>query len=133
MKNTPFFKPATRHGSMTVGWARSIAVSLFIAAATWQCTQTGGVDPHSAPERNIAKLDRDDDGKVSRAEFHGPPQRFKALDADGDGYLSAKEMRGQHGAAPHSGSGSADRIPIIDVHVHLDVMTGRRGGLFGSG
>lgn len=117
---------------MIPGWLRYAAVALVIAAATWHCGQTADVESDAARGRKIAKLDRDGDGRVSRAEFPGPPQRFRALDADGDEYLSAEELRGQRGAVPNSGRASADRIPIIDTHVHLDVMTGRRANYIGA-
>lgn len=48
------------------------------------------------------------------------------MDADADGYLSARELGGHRGAVPNARSGSAGRIPIIDIHIHLDVMAGRR-------
>jgi len=122
-----------RHYQSTLlRWARFVAAPLLIAAATWHCGPTAGGHPGSAPGRNVAQLDRNGDGQVSRAEFRGPPQRFRALDADGDEYLSAEELRGQRGAVPNSGRASADRIPIIDTHVHLDVMTGRRANYIGA-
>ncbi|MBF0187380.1 MAG: DUF1566 domain-containing protein [Magnetococcales bacterium] len=39
----------------------------------------------------IKRLDRDGDGKVSRQEFDGPPDRFDVHDTDKDGYLSNRE------------------------------------------
>ncbi len=39
----------------------------------------------------IRRLDRDGDGRVSRREFDGPPDRFDFHDRNGDGYLSAME------------------------------------------
>lgn len=126
-------KSTTRHHpSIILRWVRCAAVSLLIATATWHCGQTAGVGPDSASERKVTTLDRDGDGQVSRAEFPGPAQRFGALDADGDEYLSARELRGGRGAVPSSESASADRIPIIDAHVHLDVMTGRRANYTGA-
>lgn len=40
----------------------------------------------------VSRLDRDGDGKVSRAEFDGPPRRFNTLDRNGDGTLSGDEL-----------------------------------------
>ncbi len=48
------------------------------------------------PDRNrrggfVAHLDRDGDGRVSRAEFDGPPDRFDFHDTNHDGYLTEDE------------------------------------------
>jgi hypothetical protein len=40
---------------------------------------------------DFAALDADKDGKLSRAEFTGPPAPFTKLDRDGDGRLSTEE------------------------------------------
>ena len=39
----------------------------------------------------IRRLDRNGDGKVSRSEFDGPPDRFDHHDMNRDGYLSGEE------------------------------------------
>ncbi len=39
----------------------------------------------------VRRLDRDNDGKVARAEFDGPPEHFPRLDTNGDGYLTEDE------------------------------------------
>ncbi|MDP0495767.1 MAG: DUF1566 domain-containing protein [Verrucomicrobiota bacterium JB024] len=39
----------------------------------------------------IEHLDKNGDGKVSRAEFDGPPQAFGHMDRNGDGYISEDE------------------------------------------
>jgi hypothetical protein len=39
----------------------------------------------------VRRLDRNSDGKVSKAEFDGPARHFRTLDRDGDGYLSSDE------------------------------------------
>jgi carboxymethylenebutenolidase len=44
------------------------------------------------PSQVIAGSDADGDGRVSRAEFKGPPQAFSRLDADGDGFLTRQEL-----------------------------------------
>ncbi|MBI5369423.1 MAG: HAMP domain-containing protein [Planctomycetes bacterium] len=53
-------------------------------------------DPRAAAEgaRWVARLDLDHDGRVSRAEFDGPPDRFGDFDRDGDGYARAEEVPG---------------------------------------
>ena len=51
----------------------------------------GGGGGRDARPGFIAHLDKDGDGKVSRQEFDGPPDRFGDFDKDGDGYISAGE------------------------------------------
>ena len=47
--------------------------------------------PPSSGRRFVERLDRNGDGKVSRSEFDGPPNRFGHHDANNDGYISADE------------------------------------------
>lgn len=45
--------------------------------------------------QKIRKLDSDNDGALTRAEYvDGSQKMFRKLDADGDGYLTAAEMQG---------------------------------------
>ncbi|WP_129779923.1 EF-hand domain-containing protein [Peristeroidobacter soli] len=45
-------------------------------------------------EEKIAKLDTNNDGKLSQAEYMaGSKERFSKMDKDGDGTLTAQEMR----------------------------------------
>ncbi len=46
------------------------------------------------PEEWVARLDRDQDGRVSAEEFDGPPEHFAQFDKNRDGYLEASEARG---------------------------------------
>jgi hypothetical protein len=39
----------------------------------------------------IKRLDKNGDGKVSRDEFDGPPDRFGDFDRNGDGFVTADE------------------------------------------
>lgn len=71
-----------------------------------------GFDPASGGLRALDRLkqmDRDGDGKVSRAEFAGPPQLFGRLDADADGFVTSEEAgrmaRPGQPPAPASGAG----------------------------
>lgn len=95
-------KSTTRHHSIVLYRFRRIAVALLIAATTWQCVQPAAKDRNSAHEPGIAKLDRDN------------------------------ELRRQRAAAPNAEGSLARAVPIIDIHAHLDVMTGRRADYTGA-
>lgn len=43
------------------------------------------------PARFTQRLDRDGDGKVSKPEFDGPPDRFGDFDKNGDGFITHDE------------------------------------------
>lgn len=66
----------------------------------------GGTPPARGGGRGgfVQRLDHDGDGKVSRAEFDGPADRFPALDRNRDGFLSDEES-----PLPPSGAGGAPR------------------------
>lgn len=45
------------------------------------------------PEQILKELDKDEDGKISRAEAKGPLKKhFAKIDADEDGYVSLEEL-----------------------------------------
>jgi Ca2+-binding EF-hand superfamily protein len=48
------------------------------------------VDP-KAPDW-LRNLDKNSDGKLSRAEFVGTDEQFKRYDTDGDGFISRAEV-----------------------------------------
>ncbi|MBN2451231.1 MAG: alpha/beta hydrolase fold domain-containing protein [Lentisphaeria bacterium] len=56
-------------------------------------TQGPRPDTDTGPsfDRVLRRHDRDRDGKLSAAEFPGPPGLFRRLDGDGDGALTRKE------------------------------------------
>ena len=55
--------------------------------------QGPGQGPGGNSTRFLQRFDHNRDGKVSRAEFDGPPRRFRILDRNGDGSLSGDELQ----------------------------------------
>jgi len=51
----------------------------------------GVMGPNVGEPGFVARLDKDHDGRVSRAEFDGPPDAFDRLDKNHDGYLTEDE------------------------------------------
>ena len=64
----------------------------------------------------FAWLDTNNDGRVSRAEWHGTAERFTALDDDRDGTLTRAEMRG-------SNEPPSDLFSSVDVNRDGSVST----------
>lgn len=54
--------------------------------------QMDGTGPHGIRKNFIKRLDKDNDGKVSKEEFTGPPEHFTGLDKNGDGFITEDEM-----------------------------------------
>ena len=52
----------------------------------------GGEGPQGMGQNFMQKFDKNNDGKVSKDEFTGRPDRFTLLDKNGDGFVSADEM-----------------------------------------
>ena len=52
----------------------------------------------------VQRLDQDGDGRVSRSEFDGPPDRFDFHDENGDGYISKEEIGNNPPPLPPGGS-----------------------------
>ena len=68
------------------------------------------IDPVAAGKRLLAALDKDGDGKLSRAEAKAGllPEAFDQIDADRDGFLSATELEAAHQRA-------AGRLPNLAI------------------
>ena len=67
----------------------------------------GGADDDR--DDRFGNLDENNDGRVSRAEWHGTAERFAALDDNRDGVLTRAEMRG-------SNEPPADLFSSVDVN-----------------
>src|SRR5262249_11446059 len=72
------------------------------------------IDPSAATRRLIAALDKDGDGKLSRAEAKAGllPETFEQSDADKDGFLTATELEAAHQRA--AGRLMNLAIPVLD-------------------
>jgi Ca2+-binding EF-hand superfamily protein len=69
-----------------------ILVCLLAAGtAMAQSDQSDRKAPPTADEL-IQKLDKDQDGKISKAEFDGPDEHFTMMDKNEDGYISKDEV-----------------------------------------
>ncbi len=97
-----------------------IAVSVLLAAAPVGRALSQGAAAATVPRRSrkelpspetlIERLDRDGDGKLSRAEFHTSPAHFAAVDANHDGFLTVEEFRA---IRQHAAGGRGRRHPPL--------------------
>lgn len=79
-----------------------------IGPSSPQADPKPGLEP-AAPggmpgEQFLRRLDRDQDGRVSKSEFDGPPSAFKKFDKNGDGFITADEA--PTGPAPERPGGA---------------------------
>ena len=84
--------------------------TLAIFAGTIAATMLAGIAPahaQSRAEMMLKNADADGDGRISRSEWKGPPQRFDYFDADGDGYVTLEEIQ-----AGLRGGGEARQRPV---------------------
>ena len=92
-----------------------------------EIAQMGGGGPPS-PEKMVQRMDENGDGKISRQEFLGPPDRFKMIDVDKDGFLTVDEIKafrakrlkgGGMGAAQGPAKGPGGEIFLTAAQVKL--------------
>jgi Ca2+-binding EF-hand superfamily protein len=62
-----------------------------------------------APAARFRQADRDGDGRITKAEFPGAPERFARLDRNGDGAIDREEMTAAFRAAAPRRDEPADR------------------------
>lgn len=75
----------------------TLLLPMFALLTLSACTSTKpprgpGRGQPASPAEFIAKLDKDGDGRVSKAEFDGPDQHFIQCDINQDGYISVDEV-----------------------------------------
>lgn len=83
----------------TLAWLnKHLAASAVAGAAAGSAAGAKGASDEPVgptgrtPSQIIAATDKDGDGRISKAEFKGPPAGFAKIDADGDGFLTKQEM-----------------------------------------
>lgn len=80
------------------------------------------------PLQRFKALDKDGDGKVSKAEFTGPPARFAQLDTDRDGFITRREAEAPGRSAAAGGGALAARLKSMDKNgdgrISRDEFTG---------
>ena len=63
------------------------------------------------PQKMLDRMDANKDGKLSKEEFRGRPEKFDKIDTDNDGFLSIEELekmpsrRGNRGFGHRGGGG----------------------------
>jgi len=81
-------------------WSPVVFAIAFVCAwtSTVSAQENKGPPPSDKNQKQptaadfIARLDKDGDGKVSKAEFDGPAEHFTASDKNKDGYISVDEV-----------------------------------------
>ena len=74
-----------------LGFLLIFILSIPVEGAAGEIAQMGGGGP-PPPEKMMRRMDENGDGKISRQEFLGPPNRFDMIDADKDGFLTVEEI-----------------------------------------
>jgi predicted TIM-barrel fold metal-dependent hydrolase len=100
---------------------RKLFVLLFIVLACLCQTSLMAQTPFD-------QMDHNNDGRLSRSEFRGPPQAFGQLDRNNDGYITRSEAAGTQlsGDAERAGrfeiespTKESKELIYVDVNVHL--------------
>ena len=78
----------------------------------------GGPGKGGAPnaKKIVQKMDQNGDGKLSKTEFRGPPQKFRMMDQNKDGFVTGQELaagiskgRAGGGGGPGKGNGGGQK------------------------
>lgn len=92
---------------------------LMLSLVAWLCPAL------SMAQIPFDRMDRDNDGQLSRSEFRGPPPAFRQLDRNHDGYVTRLEAAGTplSGDAARTGrfeiESPTKELIYVDVNVHL--------------
>ena len=102
--------------------ATAAALALFVATApgamalSGKSKATSGKGKQgSADHQRMARLDRNGDGIITRAEFNGDAAAFDRLDRNHDGVLSQADRAGQ-GRGKGKGNGQQMRFRGLDTN-----------------
>lgn len=74
----------------------------------------------------LQKMDKDNDGQISAAEWTNPPKAFKQIDSDGNGYVSLAELQSKLGGdadaapAPANSPSPIPALYFVDAHSQMD-------------
>lgn len=87
-----------------------VALSVLLLAND-SFAQEGGKRKPPKPEEIVKRLDKDNDGKISKEEADGAPrgrmkEHFDDIDANKDGFIEAQELKDVRGKMRKNGKGS---------------------------
>ncbi len=77
-------------------------LAAFLAALAFMTAFAQSVTPadgalqkrgHHNPERKFQRLDKNNDGKITRDEWPGRPEGFNRLDLNHDGFITLDELQ----------------------------------------
>lgn len=68
------------------------------------------------PWARLQRMDADEDGKVSRAEFSGPDRLWDRLDGDGDGFVTKTEAKAMRRGGRERGGGASEMTRRFDAN-----------------
>ncbi|WP_047816975.1 alpha/beta hydrolase fold domain-containing protein [Rhodopirellula islandica] len=105
----------------------SVLLTLTLTAACCWTSDAFAQRERPTIKNRLENDDSNDDGKVTKDEFSGPPKLFERLDRDGDGQIDIEEVVGNMSVRrPENGRNPSPRAPR-GVEVKRDVVFGKGG------